>query len=133
MANSQSTKPFKKLDCQLAKTALLKMPDKALKIYLAHFTHEGQENQSYPAVSTLLEMCDIGDRHTVYKWRTWLVDNKWLKKVGEIEPKRQGEFAIPIFSCTYDGTVAGSAAHGKTINRGWFRRSRSGVVPPHQK
>ncbi len=128
MKPTKSTKPFKKLDCALTKTALLRLPPLALKIWLCHFAYEGKGCQSYPSIETLMKICRISDPHTVYKWREWLVNNNWLRMIGEIAPKHKGEFAIPVFSCAYNGTVSERIADGRKGNRVRTNRSRSSVI-----
>jgi Helix-turn-helix domain len=114
---SAPSKPFKTLDCELLKTRLLRMPPLALKIWMAHLAHEGKDKPSYPSIDTLMKICDINKEDTVYKWRAWLVTNEWLVKIGEIAPRRKGEFAVPMFSCKSDGTVPHQTGDGKKGHR----------------
>lgn len=135
--NTKSTKPFKKLDCYLIKTKILRLPDKALKIWMCHLAHEGKGCQSYPSIETLMKVCGISKEDTVYKWRAWLATNHWLKKIGEIAPKRKGEYAVPIFSCTYEGTIPHQTGYGRQGHHTPSNGVRShpikrGTQPPRQ-
>jgi hypothetical protein len=103
-------RPFKKFYCDRPDVFLI--PPSALKIWLFHYTREGKDRRSWPSVETLMKKCGIAKDDTVYKWRAWLQENGWLKKVGEIPPKHNtGEFAVPIFRVTR-GTVPQQTGDG---------------------
>jgi hypothetical protein len=104
-------RPFKKFFCDRPEVFLL--PPAALKVWLYHYSREGHVRQSWPGIETLCEKLNM-DRHSVCKWRGWLITNGWLEKIGEREGS--GKFSIPVFKVKR-GSVPASNRDGRSANR----------------
>jgi hypothetical protein len=92
-------KPFKILFC--ADRGVLKIPSAALKVWLCHYFHEGKKNISWPSVPTICAETGMGEAQ-VYRGRKWLLDNGWMRKVGEI-PALHGGRKVPQMTCLTTG------------------------------
>jgi hypothetical protein len=111
MEGTGGVMPFKKIDC--VRRTLLKMPGNALKIWLYYYMREGKERLAWASEEELCETLDL-NRDTMRKWRTWLVDNGWMKLMGHRDPKT-GEFSTPIYRVK-EGTVTENISDGRRRN-----------------
>jgi hypothetical protein len=84
---------FKMLDVK--RKALLRLPVRALHVWLYYWMREGQERVAWASEEELCGALDM-NRKTMRKWRNWLVENGWLKKMG-YRNTDSGEFAVPRF------------------------------------
>ena len=89
------SRPFKKLFCD--RPDLLKLPGSALKVWLCHFMHEGQDRKSWPSLETICEETDLEQR-VVKKVRQQMLNGGWLEKSGDRSVK--GQFKVPIITAT---------------------------------
>jgi hypothetical protein len=77
---------------------LLKLPASALKIWMCHWMHENLNDESWPSIETIVEETDLS-WNTVVTWRSWLLRNSWLEKVGEVQPRMEkGRWAVPVLT-----------------------------------
>src|ERR1022692_3959247 len=104
-------RPFKKFFCDRPEVFLL--PPAALKVWLYHYSREGHVRQSWPGIETLCEKLNM-DRHSVCKWRGWLIANGWLERIGERQGS--GKFSIPVFKVKR-GSVPARNQDGRSSNR----------------
>jgi len=109
--NAPKERPFKKFFCDRPEVFLL--PPAALKVWLYHYSREGSVRESWPGVDTLCEKLDM-DRHSVCKWRGWLITNGWLEKIGERQGS--GKFSVPVFKVTR-GSIPARNKDGRSSNR----------------
>jgi Helix-turn-helix domain len=119
-------RPFKKFFCDRPEVFLL--PPAAFKIWMYHYAREGQVRQSWAKLETLCDKLNM-DRHSVCKWRGWLIENGWLEKVGERQSS-SGKFSVPIFKVRR-GTVPEKITDGRASNRVRKLRTRTGVKTSH--
>src|ERR1035437_8442822 len=69
-------KPYKLLDC--SRRAFLKLKGARLHVWLALYTREDDDQQSWLSLERL--MADTGcSKHTVIDARRWLVENGWIR------------------------------------------------------
>jgi hypothetical protein len=101
MTTKKKNRPFKMIYCD--EPGLFLMPAPALQIWMRHYFCEPNVHirQSFPSLEFLQKTCGM-NRATVCKWRTWLVDNGWLKLIGK--KKVGGVFGVPVYRTEY-GTV----------------------------
>lgn len=123
-------RPFKRFFCDRRDT--LKMPHVAFKIWMYHYVCEQDQGptprQSWPSVPEIMRSCGIKKRDTVFEWRSWLVDNGWLTKLGE-RPSRQGSYAVPIYRVTRGYIPDPSRLAGQSREKG-LDPSRLGGLDP---
>jgi hypothetical protein len=93
-------RPFKKFFCD--RDDIFSIPDKAFKIWMYHYKCEQADRKSWPSSETVADKCNL-NRKTVFKYRQWLLDNGWLKKIDK-KKGSHGQFSVPVFQVTR-GTV----------------------------
>src|SRR5438876_8879912 len=112
------TKPksraFKRFYCDRNETFLL--PPLAFKIWMYHFSREGADRKSWPAVKTVMAACGIGSNRIFYERRRYLIENGWLQRVGEVPSKNKGGRPVPVFKVTR-GTIP-SKGHKVNTTKG---------------
>jgi hypothetical protein len=79
-----------------------------------HYAREGKDRQSWPSVETICEKLAM-TKETVYKWRSWLISNGWLVKVGERE-NGTGIFKVPIIKVTRGSVPQQQVVDGRRAN-----------------
>jgi len=106
--------PWQPLYCGPDWQDIYRLPPAAFKVWWFHYSHERQNNrESWPSIEYICEKCNLS-KNTVVDARRWLVDHKWLVKVGE--RRVEGRFSVPIFRVEC-GTVPQEMCDGRKKNR----------------
>jgi hypothetical protein len=109
---STAKRPFKKFYCDRPDIFLIPAP--AFKIWMYHYSREGRERQSWPSIETICEKLAM-TKDTIHKWRSWLVENGWLEKVGERE-NSTGVFKVPIMKVKRGNVPSQQVVDGRKNN-----------------
>jgi hypothetical protein len=112
---TSEVRPFKKFFCD--DRAVFRLPGNAVKLWLYYYAREGPERRSWPTAETICT--DLGiNQNTLFRWRAFLVEYGWLKKVGD-HRRQDGEFSVPEFAVKR-GTVPekiGDGTDKRSTNR----------------
>ena len=124
--STPKNRPFKKFFCDRLEVFLL--PPAAFKIWLYHYSREGSARESWPGIKTLCEKLNL-DRHSVCRWRGWLIANGWLERIGERQGSN-GRFSVPVFKVTR-GSIPAKNQDGRALNRVRKLSTQIGVKTLH--
>ncbi len=97
------SKPWKKLPCE-HREALLKMPNAALKVWLAHYLRSGREDSVEMSNSQLARECDLNEQ-TVKIAKKWLKENGGLNFLKETYRDERNQFVIPTVKVEFPTRV----------------------------
>src|SRR5260370_16733275 len=97
--NAPKGRPFKKFYCDRNETFLL--PPVAFKLWMYHYTREGEDRKSWPSVKTVMAACGLDRPQTFYQWRAYLKKNNWLEKRRAVPSKTHTSPPLTPFQIYY--------------------------------
>ena len=94
-------KRYKLLDC--SRRAFLKLKGARLQVWMAVYTSEGDEHQSWLSLETLMSRTGRS-KHTVIEARRWLVANGWIRVLEGSAADKYDNPSTGAHSCRKLGT-----------------------------